>query len=230
VNRVSYNGGHGVQAGRRTAVLAAREPHRALTEPQRPAASARALPSSLASVNHGHPQVAATPRPGVFSGQGVAAPRYANRAWAPSSHPTLSDRSHGEPDSEHGALFASMNTRSRSPATEQDRTSFHMPQHPTAPAAQHGGFGPSTVRSPGAQSMRRWRLFAAASSRPAQPYRVAHPTLPRQSQAVVPAPRNASGYHNEAQPPHVNHRSPHKISGTVRAFLGQPELKDLVVS
>ena len=125
-SRASFNGRNGVEARpSHSDLLAAREPHRALTEPQRAqAASARALPSSLASVNHGHPQVAATPRPGVFSGQGVAAPRYANRASVPSSHPAPSDRSHGLSPTRSTALYSpSMNTRSQTTATPQARWS-----------------------------------------------------------------------------------------------------------
>jgi hypothetical protein len=73
VTRISYNGGGGI-ARQPTAVemSAAREHHIAFAEGQmqheRAAASNRAL---LATVNHGAPSVAATPRPGQFSGRGI---------------------------------------------------------------------------------------------------------------------------------------------------------------
>jgi hypothetical protein len=71
--RPSFNGGEGVHARPiGTELIAAHEPHRGFTSPQRmQAESARAIPSLLASVNHGRPGIAATPRPGVFPRTGV---------------------------------------------------------------------------------------------------------------------------------------------------------------
>jgi hypothetical protein len=212
-SRASFNGRNGVEARpSRNDLVAAREPHRALTQPQRAqAASARALPSSLASVNHGHPPVAATPRPGVFSGQGVAAPRYANRASPPSSHPTLGDRSHGLSPTRNTALYSpSANTRSRSPATQQDRSSLvHVQQHPTAPAAQHGGFGPTMIRTPAATQSRTQMApwSPPASYRPAEPYRMSPSHAPPGRQAFAQVPRSAPAFHNDPQPPRVDHQA-----------------------
>jgi hypothetical protein len=73
VNRVSFNGGAGGTAARPTAVelAAARQPHVSMTsvqiEHQQAARGDRAL---LSSVNHGRPDVAASPRPGEFHGHG----------------------------------------------------------------------------------------------------------------------------------------------------------------
>lgn len=78
VNRVSYNGGNGGVNARPTAAeeSAAREQHIAQTSLQtqheRASGSNRAL---LASANHGQPPVAATARPGVFSGRDVVPAR-----------------------------------------------------------------------------------------------------------------------------------------------------------
>ena len=71
--RVSFNGGEGVRAQPTSAeLIAAREPHRGFTPPQRlQAESARKVPGLLASVNHGLPTVAATPRPGLFNVRNV---------------------------------------------------------------------------------------------------------------------------------------------------------------
>ena len=71
--RVSFNGGDGVRARpTSTDLIAAREPHRGFTAPQRfQAESARKVPELMASVNHGLPTVAATPRPGLFNARNV---------------------------------------------------------------------------------------------------------------------------------------------------------------
>ncbi len=71
INRVSFNGGPGGTAARPTTVelAAARQPHTSMTsvqvQHQQAARGDRAL---LASVNHGRPDVAASPRPGEFHG------------------------------------------------------------------------------------------------------------------------------------------------------------------
>jgi YXWGXW repeat-containing protein len=78
VNRVSYNGGTGGVTARPSPAeaAAAREQHIAPTTEQaqheHAAVSNRAL---LASANHGQPPVAATAKPGVFSGREVVAAR-----------------------------------------------------------------------------------------------------------------------------------------------------------
>jgi WXXGXW repeat (2 copies) len=81
VNRttnVSYNGGAGGTTAQPTPaeLAAARQPHVAPTpaqvQHQQAASTNRAL---LASVNHGNPPIAATRRPGDFTGRGVVAAR-----------------------------------------------------------------------------------------------------------------------------------------------------------
>jgi hypothetical protein len=215
-SRASFNGRNGVEARpSHNDLAAAREPHRALTEPQRAhAAAARALPSSLASLNHGHPQLAATPRPGIFSGQGVRTPRYSTSASAPPFHPALADYpSHGVGSIRNGALHSpSVNAHSRSPAVEQDRPSVQVQQQPTAPAAHGGGFGPTMIRTPAQQSRTQMPPWSPpASYRPAQQYRVgpSYVTAPK-SQAFAQAPHNASVFHNDPRPPRVDHQTPER--------------------
>lgn len=74
INRVSFNGGSGGATARPTSqeLAAARQSHILMTSEQtqhQQAASANR--TSLASVNHGRPDVAATPRPGQFNGRGA---------------------------------------------------------------------------------------------------------------------------------------------------------------
>jgi hypothetical protein len=78
VNRVSYNGGRGGVRAQPTAAdeAAARDRHIAVTPVQRQhEQAARSNPVLRASENRGHPPIAATPRPGAFSGAGVVPAR-----------------------------------------------------------------------------------------------------------------------------------------------------------
>src|SRR5216684_2992841 len=78
VNRVSFNGGRGGSTASPTSreMAAARQRHISMTSEQtlhqQSASSNRTL---LASVNHGRPDVAATPRPGQFHGNGTVETR-----------------------------------------------------------------------------------------------------------------------------------------------------------
>ena len=91
-SHVAFNGGEGGVAARPTAQEEsfAREPHQAAiaaqTEHAHAASQNRAL---FASENHGAPAVAATARPGAFSGRGVVA---AKAAGAPYRAPEVSPR------------------------------------------------------------------------------------------------------------------------------------------
>jgi hypothetical protein len=87
--RASFNGGDGTHARpTRGELMAEREPHRGFTQPQRlQAESARRVPSLLASVNHGHPAIAATARPGDFHGRAVVPARDVNSSRSHSPAP-----------------------------------------------------------------------------------------------------------------------------------------------
>jgi hypothetical protein len=73
VTRVSYNGGAGIRAVPTAQErLADREQHLQPTAMQRQHMQrAQRNPALMASANHGHPTIAATPRAGVFKGPGV---------------------------------------------------------------------------------------------------------------------------------------------------------------
>ena len=97
-NRASYNGGTGgVRARPTSAQLAAA---RARRDPPLPAQiqheqGARANRAQWASVNHGRPAVAATPRPGVFSGHGVVQASRAGGPYHPAPSRTAANRGAG---------------------------------------------------------------------------------------------------------------------------------------
>jgi hypothetical protein len=169
-SRPSFNGRNGVEARPTHGdLLAAREPHRALTAPQRSLSlSARTLPASLASVNHGHPQIAATPRPGILHGPGVMPSRYASATSAPPARPSPVDRGHGlgsNRDTSH--YSAPMNARQHEPGTS---------------AAQHAGYGASR-RTPAEDSR---AVMAHGSPRPA--------FRPPEPNRASPSPANAPRY------------------------------------
>src|SRR5271166_1523866 len=87
VNRVSYNGGNGGIGARPTSQdeAVAHEKHiPAVAVQTQHAQAARTNPEQRASVNHGKPAVAATPKPGAFSDR-AAVP--ANAAGAPYNPP-----------------------------------------------------------------------------------------------------------------------------------------------
>jgi WXXGXW repeat (2 copies) len=96
VNRVSFNGGTGGVMVRPSAEeqAAARAPHQAATTVQvQHRQAAMGDHSLLASVNHGKPPIAATPRPAELNGAGVVrasaagSPREASKAVATSKAP-----------------------------------------------------------------------------------------------------------------------------------------------
>lgn len=88
VTNVSFNGGPGGASGRPTLAeeAAAHDRHiqgtRAQFEHEHMASANRA---QLASVNHGRPAVAASPRPGVFNGRGVVEARATGPGRAPTA-------------------------------------------------------------------------------------------------------------------------------------------------
>jgi hypothetical protein len=76
VNRVSYNGGNGGTTAQPTAAERAAENEKhtpATSEQMNHEHAASTNKSLLASENHGHPAVAATSKPGQFTGHGVVA-------------------------------------------------------------------------------------------------------------------------------------------------------------
>jgi hypothetical protein len=111
VNHVSYNGGEGgIQAHPNADEQRyAQEQHRPpSSEQQQHAQAARGNPAMRASQNHGAPEIAATSKPGEFSGGGVVKAReagapYKEPANAPGAHASAGATEHakGEAATEH---------------------------------------------------------------------------------------------------------------------------------
>jgi hypothetical protein len=86
VNRVSYNGGTGGIEARPTAAEEAAEHDRhvpPVVAQNEHVQSARGNPELRASANHGKPPIAATDRPGEFTGHGAVAAKDAGAAYKP---------------------------------------------------------------------------------------------------------------------------------------------------
>jgi hypothetical protein len=231
-SRPSFNGRNGVEARpTHSDLLAARQPRRAITAPQRyQATSALALPSSRASVNHGHPEVAATPRPGISHGPAGAARRYASTP-APSAHSTRNEPSHSSSPNRVAALHSpSVNPRSQPPVTPQfaSRTAGTPTAESRAPLARWSppaSYRPASVytppsrqsfaqaprAAPAPRNLPAPRSAAAARNAPA-PRNVPAPrsaAAPRNVPAPRSAgvPRSAPAFRSYSPPPPVNHPS-----------------------
>jgi hypothetical protein len=145
INNVSFNGGNGGTVARPTPQqeTIARERHVEATPVQRQHIEAASKDRALFSKqNHGEPAVAATPRPGVFQGVGVAhgshapvaaRPNGAERPAAPVSRPMAGEKpAPTEPPRE-------AQPRPNAPAVEEQRRPVQEPpraEEPRRPAEQ----------------------------------------------------------------------------------------------
>ncbi len=165
VNRVSFNGGNGGIRAQPNAAeqAAARDHHIAETQVQsQHIQAARSNPALRASANHGHPTIAATARPGAFSGTGVVAARQAGTANA--VHSTAKPRVNPPPQTH----------AEQRPAQPPHET----PPRATAPAAPRAlpREGENQSRpAPAVVQRSRQAEPAARPARPPQPHPAEHP-------------------------------------------------------
>ncbi|HTX23702.1 MAG TPA: YXWGXW repeat-containing protein [Steroidobacteraceae bacterium] len=166
VNHTSFNGGPGGIAARPNPaeMAAAREHHVAFTPMQRQQEQLAARnPALRASANGGRPPIAATARPGVFSGHGVVAARAAGgpvhagpaHAGPAHAHAGPAHAAPGHPGEAHAQArpgveghggrppqVAASNEHRASPAEHRPAPQSHgRPQE--SHAAPHGAHGPS---------------------------------------------------------------------------------------
>jgi hypothetical protein len=174
VNRVSYNGGSGgVRAEPTSAELAAAHARHvpATSAQEQHVQLAHSNPALRASTNHGTPPIAATPRPGAFSGGDVVAAKHGG---------TMSVYHQGAP-AERGApaqYEAQPHPAPGRPAPAAPRAAPQQEQRATqsreVPAAPEQYRAPQPARPP-----------APEQSRAPQP---ARPPAPEQSRAPQPHP------------------------------------------
>jgi len=146
INRVSFNGGAGGVIARASPVemRAEHERHMEMSEMQREHEHLAAHDEGLrASFNHGTPRVAATARPGVFSGHGVVAAAHAGGAPGQSPHP-LTGEPYGGHEQPHGAYAQSPH----SGAYPQGGGSPHGGAYPQGGGYPHGGAYPQAGGPP----------------------------------------------------------------------------------
>jgi len=138
-SHVAFNGGEGGVAAHATAQeeAAAREPHQAplaaQTQHEQAASQNKAM---FASANHGAPAVAATARPGEFSGHGVVA---AKAAGAPYKAPAISPKEARVSASaaNHSSTASNSNAASK-PFTPPSKTANSNSEHASTNAMNHG--------------------------------------------------------------------------------------------
>jgi hypothetical protein len=187
-NRVSFNGGPGGVQVRPTAseLSATRQQHAAMTseqlQHQRAASADRTM---LAAVNHGRPDVAASPRPQALS---HGSPAHNNNAPNTERPPTPSPRSNPPP-------------AERTPAHPPTPSSRPAPSHPSPPGAPAPRPAPAHPNSTPSHPP-----SSAPDSRTATPHHPSNPSVNRSTppqQAAVPhAERPATHAPAPKQVPH----------------------------
>jgi hypothetical protein len=199
VSHVSYNGGAGGIEARPNAqeIAAGREQHtgaiQAQTEHQSMASHNNAL---RASVNGGHPAIAATAHAGTFSGAGVVAARGAT----PAGHgPSASGGTHGGAYPQtHGGAYPQ--THASPGAVSPNATAHQAPQpqrggYQAQSQPQHGQPQPrgNPQREERPQHEERSPPHQTRAAQTARPERVAHTPAPQarpqQRVAHTPAPQ-----------------------------------------
>ena len=190
-NHVSFNGGNGGVRAQPTVEERqfAAAPHVPPTRVQEQhQQQARADRNQLASVNHGAPGIAATPRPGVMTGAGVVHARAAEAQEAP--HGAPNEAAHPQvpqPPQHVQALQHQADAQSpRAPAPQ------HAPAMERQPMAQHA---PAMEHQPMAQHGEESQHQAAPQQHQAAPQQ--REAAPQQHQA---APREAEPRQAEQHP------------------------------
>jgi len=204
VNKVSYNGGNGGITAQPTPEqrAAASERHIQPTgEQTQHEHAASANPALRASMNHGKPPIAATPKPGVFSGRGVVAARAAApyHAAAPAAAKGAAARSPNPAGGGNRPLVTAHPAAAQ--ARSAPRSAATQPKSTPRPATAQARSAP---RSAAAQPKSTPRP-ATAQARSAPRSAAAQPRSASRPQAAQPksAPRpSGEKPKEEARPPH----------------------------
>jgi hypothetical protein len=216
INRVSFNGGRGGLNVRPSAQeqLALRDRHMEPLAAQRQQIHMASQNTAMrASVNHGAPAIAATQRPGAFSGRGVVGARGTNpamgaglaRANASSTRTArVSDpaTSRSNPTAQHsaGARPANVRTSNVRPSTNAPRNSnvqrTAQTSHATARPAHTGNANQGSARQGSTRSAATHPAPAARSVQQARPQAQAR-QQPQARQQRQPAHAGNQGEHRQ---------------------------------
>jgi hypothetical protein len=194
VNHVSFNGGKGGISARPTAEQEAfaHEHHVAPSAVQvQHEAAARADHNQFASVNHGHPVVAATARPGEFKGSGVVAARGAAATRA--GERSAATRAAVKPR-------AGSTTRAQSKARTETKPKEAKPEVAHEPKAASKPHAESTPRAESKPPKEAKAPKAAKPPKEAKP-EVAHESKPAAKPRAESTPSAESKPPKEAKPP-----------------------------
>jgi hypothetical protein len=147
VNRTSYNGGSGGIAATPTAQerAAAAEPHVPPTPAQHAHMQQAASNPALAARNNGgKPSIAATARPGAFSGPGVVG---AHGASAPPPHaPAAANNTNHQPKANNGKPQQAGAKQQQAGAKQQPTANKPHPKQPQPENGKHEGHEPETAQ------------------------------------------------------------------------------------
>jgi len=210
ITRTSFNGGTGgttVQPTPQEQAFAHEQhvaPTPAQTQHQQTASTNRAL---LATENHGHPAIAATSKPGEFTGKGVVAAREVGPAAAPARPAAAAPAAAGaRPPGAENRPAANATPENKGPAAAAPHaaTNGATPARPLNTAARPPEAAkPAVAARPAAPAPR----VAAVVKPPAPPHAAPRPAAPRPV-AARPAPRPAP--HPPAKPKAPPHAPPKK--------------------
>ena len=204
VNRVSYNGGSGGISARPTPQqeAAGREKHiPAVAVQTEHAQAARTNPEQRASVNHGKPAVAATPKPGAFSDRAVVAAKSAGAPYNPPVKRAAVEPTVNAPTAHPGNNVARPAQTNNQP--EINRPAMTQPNvrpEPSRPEPSR----PDVNRPPTAEPNRP----EPNRNQPAQRPQIPEPSQPSQPEHTSPPPAEARRTAQEQQHPQPAARAP----------------------
>jgi hypothetical protein len=191
INRVSFNGGHGGVMARPSAQeqVAMHDRHMdPVAAQQQHVQMASQNTAMRASVNHGAPAIAATPRPGAFSGGGVvgarganptmgAASGRANTAEAHTAHVNNATMSHSNATAQHSVNARTSTTHAPvNSNVQRTAQTSHATSHPThvSNGSQGSARTASTYHAAPAQHASQQARPQPQARQQAQPHQAAH--------------------------------------------------------
>jgi len=197
-SRASFNGGRGGIALRPTAaqLAAGRKVGAPIAAQREHQQAARRDPRLRATLNHGRPAIAATPKPGAFGGSGLVR---ASRAGAPyKAPPAVHPAPRGTPETSSKPA----NTDIRRPGTEPRREQPVAPRaRPAVPSNEPGQ--PVLRQSEPRREQPRPNPPIVHQRAPVPPVTAPHPNAPRAEPQRVekPAPPSHGGQEHEERRP-----------------------------
>ena len=239
VSRVSYNGGHGVQARPTDAELsAAHASHVSMTrtqlQHQQIASGNRTM---LASVNHGRPDVAATVRPELSNRR---EPRTERQVTESNSSKGVNERRENTTPSHSHSVAPRHSTTPPRDAAPTDRVSPSEKAHSSrpssprsvAPAPSHPTHNPAPPKSAASHNDHSRRASSApshpATTEHAQPnHSSSHPTVtehprPANAESSQPHPAPSRSQPSQAQQRAKSEQSPQPHASTPRPAPAHP--------